>query len=298
MLSLESECIILYNVLKRRVFMEILQLKYFCDAAQTQNFSKTAKKFFVPPSNISQTVKRLEAELGTPLFERQANKVTLNDAGVLFYRNAKAALDLLESAEKSLKHAPAAQAIRINIHINRRIVMEVIEDFRKLHPDISFITVHSTDEISEKFDIIVTDKELDLPYSRIKAAEENFLLAYNKNIFSFGAAFHPLELKALPFITMHSGSSMYENALKICNRLGFQPNIVLQSEDPFYIRKCVELGLGIAIVPELSWHGQFSQEIGLKNIGENKRNIYVYKKHSVNGPVQEFFTMLIEKFSS
>ena len=55
---------------------------------------------------------------------------------------------------------------------------------------------------------------------------------------------------------------------------------------------------GIAIVPELSWHGQFSQEIGLKNIGENKRNIYVYKKHSVNGPVQEFFTMLIEKFSS
>jgi len=84
--------------------MEILQLKYFCDAAQTQNFSKTAEKFMVPPSNISQTVKRLEKELGRPLFDRQANKIKLNESGLLFYQNAKAALDLLENAEKTLKN--------------------------------------------------------------------------------------------------------------------------------------------------------------------------------------------------
>ncbi|MBR2431832.1 MAG: LysR family transcriptional regulator, partial [Clostridia bacterium] len=42
--------------------MELLQLKYFCDAAETQNFSKTAKKYLVPTSNISQSIKRLEKE--------------------------------------------------------------------------------------------------------------------------------------------------------------------------------------------------------------------------------------------
>ena len=51
--------------------MELLQLKYFCDAAQSENFSKTAKKFGVPTSNISQSVKRLEKELSTPLFAQK-----------------------------------------------------------------------------------------------------------------------------------------------------------------------------------------------------------------------------------
>ncbi len=278
--------------------MEILQLKYFCDAAQTQNFSKTAKKFLVPQSNISQTIKRLESELETPLFERQANKITLNDSGLLFYKNAKSALDLLENAKKSLKNPLKTEIIKINIHITRRVIMEVIENFRKMYPEIYFITVHSADDFSDEFDIVITDKELDLPYSKTKAAEENFLLAYNKNSFSLSNHISSSELEDLPFITMGSGNSIHENTLKICNNLGFAPHIVLQSEDPFYIRKCIELGLGISFVPELSWHGQFSKNIVLKNIGENKRIIYIYKKYGVNEFVNKFYDMLMDKFSS
>ena len=277
--------------------MEILQLKYFCDAAQTQNFSKTAKNFLVPPSNISQTIKRLEKEVETTLFERHANKIKLNDAGLLFYKNAKTALNILENTKKCLKKLQEINTININIHICRRIVMEVIEDFRKIHPEVSFITTHNNDQISDEFDIIVTDKELDLPYSKIKAAEENFLLAYNKKEFVFNNNLIPLELENAPFITMNSGSSLYANSLKICNSLGFNPHIVLQSEDPFYIRKCVELGLGIAIVPDLSWHGQFSEDITLKSIGEIKRKIYIYKKNAANKYIDDFSTMLIEHFS-
>ena len=278
--------------------MEILQLKYFCDAAQTQNFSKTAKKFLVPPSNISQTIKRLETELETPLFERHANKISLNDSGLLFYKNAKSALDLLEDAKKSLTNSLKTETIKINIHITRRVVMETIENFRKMHPEIYFITVHNADDTSDEFDIVVTDKELNLPYLKTKAAEENFLLAYNKNSFMLSNRISSLEIKKLPFITMGSGNSIHENTLRICNNLGFMPHIVLQSDDPFYIRKCVELGLGISIVPELSWHGQFSENISLKNIGNFKRKIYVYKKYSINKFVNEFYNMLIDKFSS
>ena len=43
--------------------MELLQLKYFRDAAETENFSATAKNFGVPASDISQSIKRLEKEL-------------------------------------------------------------------------------------------------------------------------------------------------------------------------------------------------------------------------------------------
>jgi len=61
--------------------MELLQLRYFCDAAQTENFSQTAREYQVPTSNISQTIKRLESELGTELFHRRKNHIFLNEQG-------------------------------------------------------------------------------------------------------------------------------------------------------------------------------------------------------------------------
>ena len=78
--------------------MELLQLKYFCDAAETENFSKTAEKYLVPTSNISQSIKRLEKELDTELFEHRANRIRLNEDGRQFYSDVSKALILLENA--------------------------------------------------------------------------------------------------------------------------------------------------------------------------------------------------------
>ena len=44
--------------------MEILQLTYFCHAAECENFSNTAEHFDVPTSNISRAVRAIEKELG------------------------------------------------------------------------------------------------------------------------------------------------------------------------------------------------------------------------------------------
>ena len=48
--------------------MEMLQLRYFYDSARTESFSKTAKKYMVPVSSVSASIKRLEKELDTELF--------------------------------------------------------------------------------------------------------------------------------------------------------------------------------------------------------------------------------------
>ena len=65
--------------------MELLQLLYFCDAAETQNFSGTARKYNVPTTGISQSIKRLEKELGVLLFDRTSNGISLNKRGKDFY---------------------------------------------------------------------------------------------------------------------------------------------------------------------------------------------------------------------
>ena len=79
--------------------MEILQLKYFCDAAQTENFSVTAAKHHVPTSCVSQSVRRLEKELGCELFFRSANRISLNENGKRFYGGVQRALNALEEAK-------------------------------------------------------------------------------------------------------------------------------------------------------------------------------------------------------
>ena len=69
--------------------MELLQLKYFCDTAETQNLSETARKYSVPPSNISRAIKRLEAELDCVFFDHLSNKIFLNEQGKMFYERSR-----------------------------------------------------------------------------------------------------------------------------------------------------------------------------------------------------------------
>ena len=65
-------------------YMELLQLKYFCDAAHTENFSATAKKFGVPTSAVSQSISRLEKELGSIFFSTTLGEAFAGVGGVFF----------------------------------------------------------------------------------------------------------------------------------------------------------------------------------------------------------------------
>ena len=274
--------------------MELLQLRYFCSAAETQNFSVTARNHTVPPSDISQSIKRLERELGQPLFERSANRIRLNEAGADFYRSVKAALDMLDGACSAVQKRE--RTVRVNVHVARRIVMEAVEDFRRSRPQLSFITAHSAPEHSGNSDVIVTDELLELPWERKEAASEDVLLAYNQEAFPLSEQPTAKELERVPFVTMNSDSSMYTHMLRICSAMGFVPHIALQGEDPLYLRKCIELGLGASFVPSLSWNGQFSSKVTLRRIGEYKRHIYVYRRRSADAELEGFCQRLLQGF--
>lgn len=64
--------------------MELLQIKYFKVIAETENISKAAEQLYIAQPSLSQTLKRLEDELGTPLFDRTGKRITLNCAGKTF----------------------------------------------------------------------------------------------------------------------------------------------------------------------------------------------------------------------
>ena len=85
---------------------------------------------------------------------------------------------------------------------------------------------------------------------------------------------------------------------QICSRLGFDPRMAILVDDPLHVIKCVELGLGVAIAPTISWKGQVSDKITFKNIGDSFRDIYILKnrKRYLSKSANVFSEMLREEF--
>ena len=92
--------------------MELLQLRYFKDAAELENFSMVAKKNMVPQPSISKTIGKLEDELGVLLFDRQGKRIVLNDNGKFFYEKVSTALNNIDSGIEHFK-APVHKDIKI-----------------------------------------------------------------------------------------------------------------------------------------------------------------------------------------
>ncbi len=276
--------------------MEILQLKYFCASAESENFTHTARKYNVPTSNISQSVSRLEKELGAKLFDRSANKLTLNSTGSEFYKRIKNALNLIEEAQLAAKDSEEnfSGEIKLNICTNRRVVTKAIEAFRKLHPEVSFVITHNPSDNTD-FDFIISDDISKYEkYEKTLFIDEKILLVAAKNTLATGRNITLTGLCSERFITMSPDTSMYRITHHLAKCGGFVPNIVIQSDDPFYIRNYVSMGLGIAFVPEISWKGLFGDNIAFYDICNYSRKTYIFRKKDKYMPayVQKFLQQL------
>lgn len=261
--------------------MELLQLQYFCDSAQTENFSHTAQRFHIPPSAVSQTIKRLESDLGVSLFDRQHNKITLNEHGKILYEYVSKALDLLEEGRTRLRDAdgdPSGE-IRLLICTNRRLVTRAIERFQSQYPSVSFLLDHQANDGID-YDVIISD-DLSLGAKRQarRLLTERMLLAVHED--------HPLakkervslsELSEESFVAMHESSRLYCLTKKICEEAGFTPKIAIRCDDPYYVRQYVALGLGVCLVPEISWKNLLPPHVVLKSMGCDPRVTYAFLK--------------------
>lgn len=283
--------------------MEFLQLTYFCDAAKSENFSKTAKKFNVPPSAISQSVHRLERELGTALFYRDANRIRLNPDGQMFYAEIKAALSLIDRARGRLEESRVGISGEIEMFIgtNRRSVILAIESFRSVYPQVNFLLNHSALNDPMTYDLVIThDVARCATMEKRLLRREKLYLAMEKNHpFAQREALTLADFAEESFISMHVGSSLREVTENACKQAGFLPKFTVQSDDPSYIRKYVELGMGVSLFPEISWRGQFSDRVILRDVGEIYRDTYLFSHNFDTQPiyVQRFTEILIETFS-
>lgn len=281
--------------------MELLQLRYFYESACTESITKTAERHLVPPSSVSLSIKRLETELGCSLFDRSGNRIRLNDRGRTLQKALETALGALDSAVETLtsQKNPSGD-IYLLVRSERQFLLDCISDFRQAHPEAVFHLSHDfTVENIGQFDIIIDDAAVS--YHGFQSAP-----IVREAIRIAAAAGNPLcdreltmeDLRDQPFITMYRGSSMQRIAVDCCRRAGFQPNIIIESDDPQYLRKYIELDFGLAFVPETSWKGQMggTRYLNITDFHEQRVTAaHCNQTRTLNPLASRFYEMLIQR---
>src|SRR5258708_23614948 len=120
--------------------MELSQLEVFLAVAREKRFSRAAEKLFRTQSAVSQTIAKLEDELGETLFDRSSREGILTDAGQVLYEYAEKLLNLRTEASESLAELREVQKGKLVIAANEftaLYLLPVLAEFPRLHPMIT-----------------------------------------------------------------------------------------------------------------------------------------------------------------
>jgi DNA-binding transcriptional LysR family regulator len=126
--------------------MELSQLEVFLTVAREGRFSRAAEKLYRTQSAVSQTIRKLEEELGEPLFDRSSREGVLTDAGRTLQEYAEKLLNLRSDAQEALVELRELQKGKLSIAANEftaLYLLPVLGEFRRLHPMIKIMVQRS-----------------------------------------------------------------------------------------------------------------------------------------------------------
>jgi LysR family cys regulon transcriptional activator len=248
--------------------MTLQQLRYLCEVVrQDFNISKAADALHVSQPGLSRQLQLLERELEVELFVRNRKRlVRLSPAGSDIHRNAERTLESARNIKEAAReHAGEDQgALTIaTTHTQARYALpEVIRRFAQRYPQVQLSLRQGTPgDVSEL--VASGNADLSIATEPIDPRSDVVLLpCYQLHRIVLMPARHPLlkakrltleKLAAYPLITYDYAFIGRSKTVGAFEARGLRPNIVLNAIDADVIKTYVELGLGIAIVPDMAY---------------------------------------------
>jgi DNA-binding transcriptional LysR family regulator len=249
--------------------MELRHLRYFIAIAEEQSFSRAAERLWVAQPSLSTQIRRLEAELGTQLFDRHTRGVDLTDAGELFLERARATVAAAEDALSTGRDLEAGLVgnIRLGISTGARshLVPRLLESFGRDRPDVELTVFEShggtllRDLRDGRLDAIVGPAIFDPgDLYRVDLGREPWLVLAG-SAHRLGAGRGPVgahELQGEEFVvTGHRDGGAYDRAVaETLAGLGLTPVLRRGGPGPALFA-CVDSGEGLALTTEAAAAG-------------------------------------------
>lgn len=275
--------LLVYGKIKRGDLMELLQLRYFCESAKTENIAATAQKYMVPASSVSTSIKRLETELGTELFDRTSNRIKLNEKGSYFAAAVTEALDKLDQAVTKASNVQTQnKKINILIRARNRWISKLIIEYMETNPSTQFQMAYGQNiEYLDEFDVIIDeDFEKYSDMKRFLLAMEPLCIKASKNSPLLNKTITFNQLRNQPFIMPHDQSNMSLLLNNTAKRYGFTPIISVVSSDKQCRMMCVEAGMGLTIGSKKALSEALEEIIAALDVSDfnEVQSIYVYHR--------------------
>ena len=243
--------------------MELRQLKYFVMVAQELHFGKAAARLDITQPALSKQIRVLERDIQVQLFVRTKRKVELTPAGEVFLQEAQQLLERAKQAIALAQRTAKGEIGRLTIGFTPTATYTVLPTslghLRSRHPQIEVEML----ELSTEAQVTALNRnEIDVgflhPPIDSRGLElypifaEEFAVVLPKTHHLQDRQLLSLEdLAQEPFI-LHSrleGKYLYDRFISLCDRKGFQPKIVRET-DSHQTRICfVEAGIGITFIP-------------------------------------------------
>ena len=243
--------------------VDISQLQVFLSVAQEKSFSRAAEALHRTQPAVSQSIRRLEAELGEPLFDRSSKDGTLTAAGKVLFDFAQQMMNLRQHAHTAIRELRDLHRGKLTLSANEYTVMgllPLIPTFRARHPHIkvevkrSFASRIPSEILGRDVEIgVVTFKPSDASISSLPVTTDELALIV--------APDHPLagretisvrELGAETFIAHNVPSPYRERVVKTFEKYRTPLNISMEMPTLEAIKRLVENRMGVALVPRLT----------------------------------------------
>jgi DNA-binding transcriptional LysR family regulator len=300
--------------------MEFAQIEAFLAVARTQNFTRAAESLFLTQPAVTRQIASLEEELKTRLFDRLGRGTRLTAAGTVFLEYAERTIQLREESKIAIRELEAGTAGHLQIGASSTLATYVLppllKAFREAHPGVELSI--STGVSTRVREFVRTGKvDIGLVTTESPDAEERDPRLHREALQRFTTCIvvptgHPLvgeptpisvaALTPWPLVLMETGTNLRTYSDHLLSEAGSAaqiPQITMEFDNVEAIKRMIEAGLGISLLPEISVQSEVKSGrlVALPLAGEQERGrqmALLYRKDTYQTTALKNFIVLLK----
>jgi DNA-binding transcriptional LysR family regulator len=273
--------------------LDLAHLEVFLAVAREGRFSRAAEKLRRTQSAVSQTIHKLEQELGEPLLDRSSREGLLTDAGRVLQEYAERLVNLRGDAHQALAELRNLHQGKLAVAANEftaLYLLPVLAEFMRVHPMVR-LTVHRSLGSHIPEDVLRHSAELGVLTYDPQDRQLRSIVVYLDELIFVVPPQHPLakerqisirQLGAESFVA-HTVSSPYrEKVIQAFQRYKTPLHMGLELPTLQAIKSFVAMGNGVAFLPEISVKDELRRgdlvHIPVRELSLHRKLRLIYRK--------------------
>jgi DNA-binding transcriptional LysR family regulator len=289
--------------------MDLSQLEVFLAVAEEGRFSRAAEKLHRTQSAVSQTIQKLEEEIGEALFDRSTRDGLLTDAGKVLQEYAERLLNLRKDAQGALVELRELQRGNLTIAANEftaLYLLVVLGEFRRLHPMIKITVLralgsHIPDDVlrhGAEMGVLTYDPQDSRLHSVVVYQDELTLVVPPNHPLAGEGEVSLKQLGAESFVAHIVPSPYREKVIQAFRHSKTPLHMDVELPTLQAIKRFVAMGNGVAFLPQISVESELERgelvRIRVRELNLHRKLRLVYRKSATASHAARAFLKVAE----